>query len=263
MARLRQRLHVWWRWVLRQAHDYPWASGLVVVFVLLGLSLPMGAWMGAWEESWVKWLNNSFAILGGLSLTFGWAIALVAHAQRKDVELSFVHAGHVDPDPEFPAALILASESEALMEWQLRHLRHRRVEMVWTAKTRDSTQAVLNRFAHIECLHGPGRSEVVLTNPFDLNAVKDNCRSLLLETLARFSAEQVCVGLTGSTAVMSIAAFQVAEELSVTSLYLMGAGGNPRIRAERVHDRAEGQVVILSDHRPGPFTGDRAGTEGS
>lgn len=128
-----------WRWTLRQAHDYPGWSGLAVVILLLVLSLAMGAWMGVWEESWVKWLSNSFTILGGLSLTFGWAIALVAHAQRKDVELSFVHAGHVDPHPEFAAALILGSESEALMEWQLRHLRHRRVEVVWTEKTRDST----------------------------------------------------------------------------------------------------------------------------
>lgn len=260
MARLRRRLHAWWRWILRQAHDHPWASGLAVVFLLIGLSLAMGAWMRDWEESWVKWLDNAFTVLAGFSLTCGWAFALVVHAQRKEVELSFLHAGRIDPHPEFPAAVILASESEALMEWQLRHLGHQRVEMVWTEKTRDSARAVLDRFADVECLHGPGRFEDSLADPFDISIIKDRCRRLLGELLVRYEAEQVCVGLTGSTAVMSIAAFQVGEELKVTSLYLMGAGGNQRIRAERVHDRAEGQVVILSDHRPASVMSNTAQT---
>lgn len=134
------------------------------------------------------------------------------------------------------------------MEWQLLHLGHRRVEMVWTERTRDRTRAVLDRFADVECLYGPGRAEDFIADAFDIGSTKDHCRRLLREILARHEPEQVCVGLTGGTVVMSIAAFQVAEELKVTSLYLMGAGGKPMI--EKSHDRAEGLVVILSDHRP-------------
>jgi hypothetical protein len=236
--------------------------------ILLTGSLLTGAWMTSWQDSWLKWMDNTFTVLGGLSLTLGWAIALIVRAQRMDAALSFRHAGEEGKDLSFDAALICGSNNQELTEWHLYHLKHERVEILWTDYTRRSMQHLLSRYV-VQSLHGPGCvAEEPLTDPFDLGAIKRLCELLLKEILARYPAERVCVDVTGGTVLMSIAAFQAAEELGVTSLYLLGthipAQGKALIRKDHVHERSEGKVIMLSDHRrnsDSPSIGDEAPAE--
>ncbi|ESQ16942.1 MAG TPA: hypothetical protein DDY14_00920 [Chromatiaceae bacterium] len=250
-----------WHRLLRLAHHRPWISGLVVIAVLMLVSGLMGWAMRGLEESLVKWLDNAFIVLGGLSLSVGWAVALVVYAGRKDAALNFRHAGTDIQCPDFKAALILASNREELMEWHLRHIPHERVECVWTAFTRDATANVMQRFPRLRSLHAPNQRPDAadckddpdcLDDPFDLIAVKAHCRALLLELLARYDPGQICVNITGSTAVMTLGAFQAAEELRITSLYLLGTHrderGNPSIRRSHVGESSEGQIKLISDH---------------
>jgi hypothetical protein len=208
--------------------------------------------MGSLEASVVKWLDNAFVVLGGLSLTVGWAVWLVLRARQREAALTFRRAGDEVEAPAFRAALILVSQP-TLLEWHLRHMTHERVELVWTEQSRAAAER-LRMFPHIDCLHGPScGTEETLTDVYDLNAIKSHCRALLGELLARFPREQICVDVTGGTAVMSVGAFQVAEEAAVTSIYLLGEyrdeKGRALIRQEHAHERGEGRIVMLSDHR--------------
>ncbi len=250
-----------WRRLLHLAYVHPLRSALIVIVVLMLASGVLGEAMMQWQETLVTWLDNGFILLGGLSLSAGWALALVLYARRQDAALSFRHAGEEVDCPRFKAALILASNSEDLMEWHLRHIPHEQVEFVWTAFTRDATAKVIDNAPKLRCLHGPrqgpdapecGDDPDCLDDPFDLAAVKAHCRMLLLELLARHAPEQVCVNITGSTAIMTLGAFQAAEELGVTSLYLLGnhrnERGQPIIRRTHVGNRDEGQIKLISDH---------------
>jgi hypothetical protein len=259
--------HSTFSWLLAQSRTNPVRSAVIVVAGLMALSLWLGSAMTHWEDSAVKWLDNAFIVLGGISLASGWAYALVIQAQRREAALSFRHAGMEAQHLRFEAGLILASRNKPLMEWHLQHIPHRRAEFVWTEFNRNELSAVLARMPEeLRCVHGPGRdAEEALEDPFDLNSVKAHCRVLLLDLIARHGPEQVCVDLTGGTAVMSVGAFQVAEELGVTSLYLMGSHrgptGQPLIREAHVRDGTEGRIQILSDHRSlGAITGAAGGS---
>lgn len=259
-----------WRWLLRQAHLNPWRSGSVVVVLVMLLSGLFGWLMGALQASVVTWLDNAFIVLGGLSLALGWAFALVLRARQQEAALTFRRAGDEAQCPAFQAAVILVSHSVALHQWHLRHMPHERVEFIWTDHTRAAAAEMLEVFPEIACLHGPKTTaEEPLLDAFDLTTVKAHCRTILTEILARYPPEQVCVDVTGGTAVMSVGAFQVAEELGVTSLYLLGVHRDqnkpPQIRREHVDDRSEGRIMILSDHRaePSETSADDAASPGS
>ena len=242
-----------WHWLLRRADRSPWVVGLAIMLAMTLSSLLLGWGMSSLEESVVKWLDNAFIVLGGLSLLFGWAFWLVLRARQQEAALTFRRAGDAVKAPAFRAALILVSQP-VVLEWHLRQMSHERVELVWTEQSRAAAALLRTKFREIGCLHGPTcDAEDALSDVYDLNTIKAHCRALLTELLARFPPDQICVDVTGGTAVMSVGAFQVAEELGVTSIYLVGEHrddkGRAVIRQEFVHDRAEGRIVILSDHR--------------
>ncbi|MCG6940636.1 MAG: hypothetical protein LJE69_05235 [Thiohalocapsa sp.] len=264
---LRARFDAAWLWLLRRARLHPWISGVAVVTAVLGLSAWVG-WLlnGLGEDSPVAWLDKAFTVLGALSLALGWAVALPLYAARQELAQSYRRAGVPMQGAGFRAALIMAGP-EPLMQWHLCQMRYARAELVWTERTRAAAGAVLARFPETRCLHGPGDvNEECLADAFDLPTIKAHCRQLLAEMLARFRPEEICVDVTSGTAVMSVGAFQVAEELGVTSIYLVGThrsgSGQPQIRAGHEADADEGQVIILSDHRPGNHTTGRQGDGG-
>jgi hypothetical protein len=236
-----------WHWLLRQTRLHPWRSGITVVAVLMGVSLALGWWLKDMEQTVIKWLDIAFVVLGGLSMTAGWAVALVVRAQRKEASLAFPGAGQAVDRADFDAWLFLVHEDPTPIEWQLRHHPCRRLELAWTAKTRDAARRILRLFPEMKCLHGPERDADCLDHPFDVKETKEYFGRLLAEMLQRHPAHRIAVNVTGGTAVMSIAAFQAAEEAGVSSFYVMGAGGRPKILAAQVGDPKAGQLVLLSD----------------
>lgn len=244
-----------WLRLVRLARARPWHSAILVITLILVVSGAMGFVMVfiEWEDSLVRWLDNAFIVLTSISLAIAWSLALILYAKRWDAAHSFRHAGERVECPRFKAALILASQQKALIEWHLRHIPHERVEFVWTDFTAPTAADVLNQFPGITCVHGPGQSdEKRLEDPFELAAVKRHCRLLLKELLVHYPPEQICVDITGGTAIMSLATFQAAEELRVTSLYLLGTNwddkGKLSIRAAHVDSWDEGQIKLVSDH---------------
>jgi hypothetical protein len=186
-----------------------------------------------------------------------YALALLAWAHRKEAAISFYGAGtEVDKlKNTFEASLILASR-HSQTEWHLRHIQPKRVELVWTPMVKEQTQALLKRFEDIpEPIEWLDTRERHLSNEdtYDILTVKRYCISLLNGILNKYPKEKVCVDLTAGTALMTIAAFQAAEELGVTSIYLVGNTPTYNrgyiIDNDKVHDSKEAKVVIVSDHR--------------
>lgn len=200
-------------------------------------------------------IDRAGAYLSFISLAAAWAIAANLWLKKKDAVLNFRHAGSKIEKIQsaFDASVILASKFSQ-PEWHLRHIQPECVEFVWTAYNESETKALLE--AHgVSCAHGPGRhDEWRLMDPYEMKEVKELTERLILSLLARgYSRDRICVDVTSGTGVMSIAAFQAAESLGVTTIFLVGnsknGNGNPIIDRKRVNRPDEAEVVLLSDHR--------------
>jgi len=245
-----------WHWLLRQARLHPLII-LSSVFILLTIgSLLVGWGITFYEEplsGLLAWIENASKALGGFAVMLAYALALLAWAHRKEAAISFFGAGReVDEIKKaFDVSLILVSR-HSQTEWHLRHIQPERVELLWTPMVEESTASLLERFPDIQCLDTRHRS---LNNEdaYDISTVKKYCISLLMGILNHYPKEKVCVDLTAGTAIMTLAAFQAAEEMGVTSIYLLGKTPTDNrgyiIDDQKVDDPNEAKVVIVSDHR--------------
>ncbi|MEN8218350.1 MAG: hypothetical protein ABFS56_18670 [Pseudomonadota bacterium] len=245
-----------WHWLLRRARIHPILTGLSIFIVLSVGGLLLGWVVALYEaelEVWLSRIEKASNVIGWFAVMAAYALALLAWAHRKEAAISFFGTGQeVDKIKNaFDASLILVSR-HSQTEWHLRHIQPERVELVWTPMVMEQTESLLKRLPQIQCLDSRHRS---LSNEeaYDISGVKRHCIGLLMGILNKYDKDQVCVDLTAGTAIMTLAAFQAAEELGVTSIYLIGKtptnGRGYVIDDKKVHEPNEAKVVIVSDHR--------------
>ncbi len=248
-------MFTFWHWLLKKARSHPILTGLSIFIILMLLTLLVGYLVVLFEEplsAYLEWIEKSSNVIGWFALIGAYALALLAWAHRQEAAISFYGAG-VEVDKikgAFDASLILTSR-RSQTEWHLRHIRPKRVEYVWTPMVEEKTKELLNLYPNIECLESHCRG---LSNEdaYDIREVKRHCMSLLLGILDKYPKQKVCVDLTAGTALMTLAAFQAAEELGITSIYLVGKTHSKAgyiLDDEKVDDPNEAKVVIVSDHR--------------
>jgi hypothetical protein len=246
-----------WHWLFKKARIYPVLTGLLVAIILIILTLFIGYLVVSYEESlsvFLEAIEKSSNVIGWIALISAYTFAFLAWAHRKEAAISFYGAGIKVSKVKgaFDASLILASRN-CQTEWHLRHIQPKRIELVWTPMVKESTQALLKRFKDIpvEWLDTRER-HLENSQTYDIQEIKRHCLYLLTGILTKYPKEKVCVDLTAGTALMTIAAFQAAEELGITSIYLVGNTLTERgyiIDDNKVDDPKEAKVVIVSDHR--------------
>ncbi len=248
-----------WHWLLKKARIHPILTGLSIFIILMSLTLSIGYLVAYYEKplsGYLEWIEKSSDVIGWFALIGAYALALLAWAHRKEAAISFYGAGiEVSTIKQaFEASLILSSRN-CQTEWHLRHIQPKRVELVWTPMVKEQTQALLKRFKDIpkpiEWLDSRER-HLENAQTYEIQEIKRHCLYLLNGILTKHPKEKVCVDLTAGTALMTIAAFQAAEELGITSIYLVGNTPTERgyiIDDDKVHDPKEAKVVIVSDHR--------------
>ncbi len=221
------------------------------VLLLPALLLAAGMWLAEWldAEGWFNLFDRTSAVLG-LSAIFAWPMAIYLWARRAEARLAFEVQPGVEVSrfrEQFKASLILVSRQEQ-PEWHLRHLRPEHAELVWTPQSDVHARSLIDAFQDQVNIRERD-SQRCLNDAFDIQAVHDHCHRLLRTLVAEHGREHVCVDVTGGTAVMSLGAFQVAEELGASTVYLRGRGrdrhGNPIIDRPASPDNAE--VVLLSN----------------
>jgi len=246
-----------WHWLLKRARLHPLLTGFLI-FVGLGIiSLAVGISTILFKpQTWFTWFNNASVLMGWLSMTAAWSFALLAWAHGKEAKHTFKGAGieviHIQKS--FDASLILVSLN-CQTEWHLRHIQPERVELLWTPMVKEQTENLLKKFPNIKCIDSRPERDRKLTNEqaYEIAVIKQHCISLLKNLLNEHKKERICVDVTAGTAIMNIAAFQAAEEMEVTTIYLLGKSSNKYqariIDNNKVDDPDEARVIILSDRR--------------
>ncbi|MDM8565351.1 hypothetical protein QUF74_06830 [Candidatus Halobeggiatoa sp. HSG11] len=250
-----------WHWLLKNARLFPLTTGFIIFLILSIVTLLIGFGSTIMPEhpffnDFFLIFNNSSVLMGWLSMTLAWSVALLAWAHREEAKHNFKYAGDkLSPIKDsFDASLILTSFHGTQTEWHIRNIEPKRIELVWTEKTREKAKEIFNMFEDIESIDSKNKnSGITNEQAYDIIIIKQHCISLLKSILEKYDKEKVCVDLTSGTAVMSIAAFQASEEMEVTSIYLRGETYNPKfgfiISDKKVSDPNEANVIILSDHR--------------
>ena len=238
--------------------------GTGVFFVVFVASLVAG-WVI--PESWITALDNAGIILGYLLACLavaGLAVGLWSQpALRRMLDRwlrrqQFAHAGRVVEDFEKRVdAVVIPLGRQALQaEWIVRNLKPRSVALLFTAQGRE-VAAQLARKLDSEVEFKPSRSEIegpalVIEDLLDPQDTRKLARHYIEGLLDRgFQRQKIFVDTTGGTAPMSLGAFQAAEEMHVSSIYIMGLMTDAEGRMGRIldpEDPTQAEPRFMSDH---------------
>jgi hypothetical protein len=225
---------------------------VLTIFLIIGTgNIILGWFISSDDAAWLDWFDHSGTLLGWFSLMTGWAFAIMYWIQIKEINNNTFVVDTSEPAKNaFDASLILASYN-CQPEWHLRHIQPKRVEFIWTPLLTSQVDYLLDFFPKIECIESRKKS---LTNEqtYEIKDIKDKCKILLKHLIIDYPKERICVDLTAGTSIMTIAAFQAAEEMGITSIYLLGNTKRNNIYIideKKIDDPKEARMVIVSDKR--------------
>lgn len=232
----------WLEWLLEKK----WIRFFVAPLLVIGVSVLAGCGVAAvnfWDA-----LDRASSIAGLLSISFAWPVGFYLWARRTRATYD-VHQGLSASRLKgvFMASLILVSRRQQ-PEWHMRNLCPKHAEFIWTPQSASVANELIQTFKEVTQIRFGDTDQTVLENSTDIEQARDACGLRLRALVDEFGAENVCIDVTGGTAVMSLAAFQVAEELAVTSIYLRGNtihNGNPII--DKPDDPGNATVILLSN----------------
>jgi len=243
--------------LLSQARLHPVISGFLVFILILMSGLGIG-WYTPGGRDLTSVVDRAGIYAGWFSISVAWAVGLLLWVQKREAAINFRHAGSTvgEVRKAFDASLILASK-HGQPEWHLRHIEPKQVEFLWSSFTAEETERLLEKFPSVHSSCGPaGRDPLRVENVYDMKEIYQAASKMLQVLIARgFSPDRICVDVTSGTGVMTIAAFQAAEDAGVTSIYQVGVvsksgePGNLIINEKNLHDENAARVLLLSDHR--------------
>ncbi len=219
-------------------------TGSMLVLVVT-LSWTFGGWL---SEAWIRSFDNAGILLGYVVSCISVALGAVALIRRREIRRwlfgrRFPGAGApVIPMQDQVRAIVIPVSRREQPEWILRHLRPEQVSLLYTRKTKEVAVRLAREFGGTVTFEPDAaaieRGDDVLEHPDDPQA----SRALVQSFLRRFEAHGVpraktFVDTTGGKVPMSIGAFQAAEELGVSSIYVVG----------KAKDLARGEEGLLLD----------------
>ena len=235
--------------LLKNVRRYPILTVITIFFLIVSSILFIMLNISSDDDTWLELLDNSGIVIGWFSFISAWAFTIRYWMLRKEAETNFRDVGEeLEPVRKaFDASLILASRN-CQPEWHLRHIQPKRVEFISTPTVEPQVQNLLDLFKDIECIESRNKP---LSNEqiYDIREIKEQCKSFLQHLLLDYPKDRICVDLTAGTSIMTIAAFQAAEEMGITSIYLLGNTKKNNIYIideNNIDDSKEAKVIFLS-----------------
>lgn len=232
----------------------------VVLIIFLMLTL---AFLGLWGAStlycrWVEQLTFANTVVGYLWYCATIALALVVWMKRFEIrrwfrKTHFEHVGELfDVREENVTAVVIPVSRREQPEWIIRWLRPRYIALLYTEKTMLEAKNLLLDFSSDDMQFIPNQmsidnKEYMLDNPDDPKEARRLAKIFIQQFIAKgVPLRQIFVDTTGGKVPMSIGAFQAAEEMNVSSVYISGNLPNGHIEDPKI--REQGRPIFISDH---------------
>ncbi|OPX35833.1 hypothetical protein B1H10_00350 [candidate division KSB1 bacterium 4484_188] len=233
----------------------------VLLFIVIFLLVSMGFWFGAQalSKDIITGLDNAGIVLGYFLSCLTIAIAIIAWFRRQDIR-RWLRRSHFEsvgepfdvPEEKVGCVVIPVSRREQ-PEWILRWLKPRYVSFLYSGISREIAAQLAEKFSQppYQTKFFPDSAAIKgnkfkLQNPDDPEESKNIVSNFLLRFLENeIPREEIFVDTTGGKVPMSIGAFQAAEEMGISSIYVVGTmKGIIRDPQKREH----GRPVFISDH---------------
>lgn len=152
------------------------------------------------------------------------------------------------PKDKVKAIIVPVSRTEQ-PEWIIRHLEPKYVAFLYTEQKKNHAIKLIKLFSEkihfVNTLKEIEQGQNILSNPDNPNEAKEIVKKFIERFIAQgIKEENIFVDTTGGKVPMSIGAFQAAEEMGVSSIYIVGKGNDGTIKEPSL--REQGYPIFLS-----------------
>ena len=211
------------------------------------------------SETFIVKLDQAGILLGYFLSCLSVVIGVYAWIRRKDIKKWFSRSKFQNvgepfdvPEKNVEAIIIPVSPHKEQPEWILRWLKPKHVSFLYSAKSQATAEELANEFSrppfNIEFY--PNAKDIELGKYMIENVDKPELSKIQVQMfIARLidmgiAANKIFIDTTAGTVPMSIGAFQMAEEMGISSIYVVGTQDrfikNPK-------KRAHGNPVFISN----------------
>ncbi len=240
-----------------------WEKGIgvwVVVFMIL--SLVIGYFF---PESVIRVFDNAGIIMGFVGMCLTAAMGLWVWKEKEEVRNFFLNSppdlkNFTDIEVDKVQAMIIPVSRKEQPEWILYHLKPNRVKFLYTPKSHAVARELYEKFnsdvigRKIDEVPEVRKDNVGreitpgwIKNAFDPEEVYNEVLAMLDQLISDgYSKDNIFVDTTGGTVPMSIGAFMAAEEMGVSTVYVVATKPNGKI--EDPQKSEEGRAIYLVKH---------------
>ena len=243
-----------------------WMVYIVLFGVLLGV-------VGTISPFFVQILDNAGIVMSFFALCLTAAMGLWVWKEREEVRQYFLSTppdldkgDFTEIDPKNIKAMIIPVSRKEQPEWILRHLKPQRVMFLYTPRSHSDARELYEKYSdevhlinekididitevpkHIDP-RGKNKSKLgLIVNAFDPEEVYNEVLVMLKQLISDgCSKDNIFVDTTGGTVPMSIGAFMAAEEVGVSTVYVVATKPNGKI--EEPMDQYQGRAIYLVKH---------------
>jgi len=233
---------------------------VIAVGFVVGLLVYFGV-NSFFSNSTLRAWDNAGIVLGYLVTCLSVGAAVTAYFSRQAIQ-RWLHrmlslrrfeglGTDFDPLREKVEAIVIPVSRRQQPEWIMRHLRPKHVAFLFTEQSKDVTRELLSIASElaIEVVNGAKdiNSGVGLTTPDDPLKSKE-AGKVLIERILQLGIDsrRVFVDTTGGRVPMSIGLFQAAEEMGVSTIYIVGQAEGGIIKDPKKAEH--GRAIFISDH---------------
>ena len=198
----------------------------------------------------VGYLMN-FSVIFGVILGFWKKDAFFKYFQKWKTKPEFINVGEPFEVPieKFKAAIIPVSKREQ-PEWIIRHLKPNYVSLVFTEQTKEYAKSLIKDFSdkidffpNLEDMDNPS---YILSTPDNVEEAQKKAKKYIRKYIQKgIESSDIFVDTTGGKVPMSIGMFQAAEQVGVSSIYIIGTDNGLILKPDI---KEHGKPVFISDH---------------